>query len=127
MIENRSVPLFILLFIIFLTSGCATIVRGTNQSLSITSEPQGAVAKLSNGQSCVTPCQIKLKRNQGITIVFEKEGCDTTYLIVSPRLAPSGALIMDGALYFATGACFDLEPNPAHAILECLEHKDNIK
>lgn len=97
---------------------CATMIRGTEEPLSITSEPEGALARLSDGQSCKTPCQITLKRNQTLLVRYEKEGCDTATLNVYPTLAGAG-VILGGLIDYGTGAVYNLTPNPAHVILTC--------
>lgn len=97
---------------------CATMIRGTEQSLSITSDPDGATAKLSSGQSCVTPCQVSLKRNQSLMIKYEKEGCEAESLSVFPTLA-GGGVLLGGLIDYGTGAVYDLTPNPAHVMLKC--------
>lgn len=66
-------------------AGCATIIHGTKQDVTITSDPAGArVTVLSkvNGYLAershpgVTPLQVKLtRRDPGMVIRFEKDGC----------------------------------------------------
>ncbi len=106
------------IFLLFLLTGCATMIRGTSETLVITSEPEGALAKLSNGQSCVTPCQMKLKRNEIVYIKFEKKGCEPAMIPVVPTLAASG-VIWGGLIDYGTGAVYDLTPNPVHVLLKC--------
>ena len=103
---------------ILVATGCATMIRGTEEPLSITSDPDGATAKVSDGQSCKTPCQVTLKRNQSVLVKFEKEGCDTETLSVFPTLAGAG-VILGGLIDYGTGAVYSLQPNPAHVILKC--------
>ena len=99
-------------------AGCATMIRGTSETLYIESEPEGALAKLSTGQKCITPCQIKLKRNQTVNIKFEKEGCEPESITVTPTLAGSGVLL-GGIVDYGTGAVYNLNPNPVHVLLKC--------
>lgn len=99
-------------------TGCATIVRGTNQPLQITSEPTGAQAILSNGQSCTTPCSMRLKRQASVLITYKKPGCKTAQLSVYPTLAGAG-VVLGGLIDYGDGAVYNLTPNPASVMLDC--------
>ena len=114
---KKYIGLFIITSIL-LFSGCATMIRGTEEQLSITSEPDGVFVKLSDGQTCNTPCQITLKRNQSVNLRFEKKGCDTETLTVFPTIAAAG-VIPGGLIDYGTGAVYSLQPNPAHMIMKC--------
>ncbi|HOP86230.1 MAG TPA: hypothetical protein PKZ54_07130 [Syntrophorhabdaceae bacterium] len=114
---KKCIGLFIIASIL-LSTGCATMIRGTEEQLSITSEPDGVLVKLSDGQTCYTPCQITLKRNQSVNLRFEKEGCDTETLSVFPTIAAAG-IILGGLIDYGTGAVYSLQPNPAHMIMKC--------
>src|SRR4051812_31986485 len=57
-----------------LLSACATVTRGTRQTFKIDSTPTEAKVELSNGETCVTPCVLKLKRRPGFTATFTKDG-----------------------------------------------------
>src|SRR4051812_47271244 len=80
-------------FALLLTSGCATIIRGTEQPLQIMSDPPGARASLGTGQACNTPCSINLSRSTSTAITFEKEGCDRTMVSVFPTIAGAGVVL----------------------------------
>lgn len=41
---------------IALLSGCATIIRGTEQQVNVNTNPIAAKIEFSNGQSCLSPC-----------------------------------------------------------------------
>ena len=71
----KSRLLLALLFAIYV-SGCATIMNGTTQSISVSSDPEGANAKSDNGEICSTPCSLVLPRNNSHLITIEKEGYD---------------------------------------------------
>lgn len=115
---SKKFMVLALLLLNTLFAGCATIVRGTDQPLQITSQPEGAKATLSNGQSCTTPCQMKLKRDQSIVITYSKPGCKANQLSVYPTLAGSG-VILGGLVDYGDGAVYNLTPNPANVMLDC--------
>jgi hypothetical protein len=103
--------------VLLIASGCATMIRGTEEPLSITSEPPGAMVQVSDGQKGTTPCQIKLKRNQSVMIRYTKDGYEPEALSVFPTLAGAG-VILGGVIDYGTGAVYSLTPNPAHVILK---------
>ena len=53
---------------------CATIIRGTNDTVSVNTTPQGATVRTDLGFEGVSPTSIKAKRKKTYTITVEKEG-----------------------------------------------------
>ena len=100
------------------TTGCATMMRGTSQPISINSDPQGANVTISNGQTCVTPCNIEAERKNTLQITMRKEGCNTYTTAMVPTLAGAGAML-GGMIDYGTGAVYDLQPNPLMVHLTC--------
>lgn len=99
-------------------SACATIVRGTEEAISVNTDPVGAKIRFSNGQDCIGPCTIKVKRNQSLQINISKEGCATQTATMVPSLAGAGVLL-GGLIDYGTGAVYDLQPNPLTVTLSC--------
>jgi hypothetical protein len=113
-------PLYLLLIVAL--SGCATAIRGTTEQLQIYSTPGGAVASLSDGQTCTTPCDLKISRGKAYNVTFEKEGCESQTQMVQPEMAGSGvaeAVALGGVIDFADGAVYDSVPNPVSATMNC--------
>lgn len=81
---------------LLLSTGCATITRGTTEAWTIDSRPQGADVRLSTGQECATPCTLKLKRKESFTVVVSKAGYKTTNAQVISQVAGAGAAGMAG-------------------------------
>ena len=103
-------------------SSCATLFRGTSQDLQVDSTPSGAIATLSDGQSCTTPCTMRVSRGSAYNIKFAKEGCESQVTLVSPHIAGSGvveAILLGGIIDFADGAVYDEDPNPMNSGLQC--------
>ncbi len=111
-------------------SGCATVTRGTKETFKIVSEPAGADAKLSTGQSCVTPCAIKLKRKAQFVVSVSKPGYETVDVPVRGRVKGGGVAgaagnvlvggIIGGIVDGSNGAMMDLTPNPVSVTLKAV-------
>lgn len=104
--------------ILILTSGCATIIRGTDQPLQIMSDPPGARAALGTGQSCLTPCSVEVSRSTSTVVTFERAGCEREMISVFPTIAAAG-VVLGGVIDYGTGAVYSLQPNPVVANLKC--------
>ena len=126
---------FILLSSMLLTAGCATVTRGTTEVLSIESIPSGAVARLSNGKLCITPCALTLSRKENLNITFEKEGYELASAMVTSSTSGGGSagiagnVLVGGVLGIGidsySGAAKDLTPNPLIIYLNKAEKKDD--
>lgn len=108
-------------------SACATVTRGTTESLSIQSEPDGARVELSSGQTGITPCSFELKRKTDLMVFLHKEGFKDATVTVDSQVAGAGATGMAGNVLIggiigvgidaASGATKSLRPNPVHVHL----------
>jgi hypothetical protein len=101
-------------------SGCATMIRGTTQQVSINTDPPGATVTTSTGQSCTSPCLFEAERKNTLQVTVEKGGCNTYTSAMVPTLAGAGA-IWGGLIDYGTGAVYDLQPNPLFVKLTCVE------
>jgi hypothetical protein len=109
-------------------SGCATVIRGTHETFRIASTPDGAVAQLSGGESCVTPCAVEIGRADPFQVRISKAGFVTQ--TVSVRSVTSGAAgvgllsnalvggIVGASVDLSSGAMRSLTPNPLKVRLE---------
>ena len=103
-------------------SACATITRGTTEDLVIASDPAGAVARLSTGQQCETPCVLRVARRGDVGVTVEKEGYETVRTTVASEVDAGGVAGMAGNVVGAgvvgavvdarSGAMRSLRPNP---------------
>jgi predicted small secreted protein len=73
---KKTILIANLLIAAILMSGCATIVTGKYQNISVTSEPTGALVRADNGMSITTPGSFKLMRNQRYTLIAEYPGAE---------------------------------------------------
>ncbi len=83
-------PILTLSLLLLLTA-CASVTRGTTEEFVINSDPEGAKAILSNGQTCITPCTLKLKRKHSFSVRFEKDGFIPAEATVDSHVAAAGA------------------------------------
>jgi len=111
-----------ILAIAALSTGCATITRGTTEVLIIETTPVGADVELSNGMRCRTPCSLEMKRKNAVVVDISKEGYESVRVNVLSQIAGAGAAGMAGNVILggvigagvdaATGATKQLKPNP---------------
>lgn len=103
-------------------SGCATVLHGTTQRLTVTSNPPGATAVvLPQNVTLTTPSAITLERKKVYTVVFEAPGYERTTVYVNRQMsdAANGNALVGGLVGletdFQNGAAFVLTPDPVHA------------
>jgi hypothetical protein len=111
--------------ILVLVSGCATIIRGTEQQIAVNTNPPGADLQFSNGQSCQSPCSLKVSRSQSLQINISKGGCQTQTATMIPTLA-GGGVILGGLIDYGTGAVYDLQPNPLTITMACRDGSEKV-
>ncbi|WP_298915100.1 PEGA domain-containing protein [uncultured Algimonas sp.] len=86
--------------------GCATIVAGQNETVTIVSEPTGATvtfrdaARKLNDVECVTPCEIELPRSTYRTTV-EMAGYSPFTYQITPRTTLGRSILSAGSSYAA--------------------------
>ena len=121
-----------------LQSGCASVVRGGSEKLTIQSIPTGAEVKLSTGQSGVTPYVVEVKRKETLFVTLTKDGYKPleTAVISSIDGASLGIgtaanflflPIVNDIVDYKTGANYSHKPNPLVATLIPLASTDEYK
>lgn len=109
-------------------SGCATVTRGTTEPYTVLTDPPGAVATFSSGETCLTPCTVEKKRKTSFTVTVKKNGYQAADIAVKSGLGKQGKVAMAGNLVLvgtlvwvgvdsASGAAMELSPNPANITL----------
>jgi len=120
---------FAIILILALTTGCASITRGTTDALTVETVPSGAECSFSNGFYCAsTPCTIKMKRRSEGVVTCNKEGYETGTGNFTHKTAGAGAAGMAGnvliggligaAIDAGTGSTQNLTPNPLTITLD---------
>jgi hypothetical protein len=121
---GRLFPALVALSVI---SGCASVTRGTKDTLVVESDPVGADVRLSTGGIGKTPTSFQLPRKKTLEVYIEKEGYEPLTVHVSSQISGSGAVGMAGNVLIGglvgvgvdtwTGASKDLRPNPIKVTL----------
>lgn len=75
-------------------------MNGPNVDYVVKTDPDGANVKLTNGDSCVSPCKIELKRSQDIRADISKAGFKPTYVLIQSKLGGStfGNILLGGGV-----------------------------
>lgn len=123
--------ILILLSIIVMVVGCATIIHGTKQNIAFNSNPSGAKVIVKGMEKGKTPTVISLPRGEtNIVIRFEKEGYEPVEVMMNRSVdwvivGGGNCLIFGGilglAIDFATGAAYTLSPSEVNAVLQKME------
>lgn len=119
MLAAMSTKFVLSIVVVSSLAGCATMLRGTEQAIFINTQPVGADVQLSNGASCIGPCQQVVRRDEPLTISVSKEGCSTQTATMVPTLS-GGGVLTGGLIDYGTGAVYDLQPNPLTITLSCV-------
>ena len=109
-----------------LVAGCATIVTGSTQTLTINTTPSGATVTLNGNNLGVTPMSIEVKRPETERSVFrfEKEGYKPLELPVARSMNTwwLGNIITGGVFGsttdYASGAMYEYQPGLIQVTLE---------
>jgi PEGA domain len=111
--------------------GCASVARGTTETISVSSTPSGAEAIISGLDApitCMTPCAVVAKRNANISMTIQKPGFEPQVVQLTKDIPATGAagfagnLLLGGVVGMGvdavTGAATDHKPNPVIVTLQ---------
>ena len=102
---------------LLLLTGCATVFKGTDQVLTITSDPDGATVRIDGKPVGVTPLSTKVKKNSADSIMVEKDGFRTETMPLDKKF--DGVTLLSifwdlGTTDFVTGAAYEYQPSTYH-------------
>ena len=123
-IRSSTFRLLALLFVFFLTTGCATIIKGTSQGVPISSDPSGADILVDGMLVGTTPTDVELKRKRDHLIVIEKKNYAPKSVAVVKNVGGAvwGNIIAGGLIGWgvdaASGAQNNLTPKTIFVKLE---------
>ncbi|RXK55013.1 PEGA domain-containing protein [Oleiharenicola lentus] len=106
----------------FVFTGCATVTRGTTETLMIQSTPSGADVRVSNGFTGRTPFTFTVPRKGDLIVTISLPGYEAQEHILHSSVAGKGAAGVAGnaliggvigiGVDMATGAALSHKPNP---------------
>lgn len=108
-----NIKLIIVAFFIFVSSGCASIISGTAQTVSIDSQPQGAEVSIDGAYVGITPLTMKIAKNKKDMVSVKKEGYRTVSRELTKKLDPVAIINIFWDLSttdFITGAAMEYDP-----------------
>ena len=116
--------ILVLLVLIFLISGCATIFKGNSSVVDFSTKPSGADVYVNGFNRGKTPINLKLESKKTYNIEFKKDGyVSQTYTITNH--VGGGWVILDilaglvgVVIDAATGSWYDLDQDAINMILE---------
>lgn len=112
-----------LLFIVFLFTQCATIIHGSRQDVSFSSNPSKASVSIDNVEMGTTPVTLRLKRNMHHTVVIKLDGYQPYETKLTRKVSGwlAGNIIFGGLIGIvvdaAGGGMYKLTPDQIQAEL----------
>ena len=106
-----------------LSSGCATIVKGSTQDVPISSTPAGAHVTVDGRSAGTTPTTVAMDRQLYHMVTVELENFEMEHVVITNSIggAVAGNIIglglLGGALDVASGAAYDLNPDSVTLLL----------
>jgi hypothetical protein len=106
-----------LLVTIFIINGCATIIHGTTQEVSITTDPSEATLCVDGRENYKSPAKITMKRKDDHIVEVAKEGFDKENINIKSVIsgAVAGNLLLGGLIGIGvdaiSGGASRLEPD----------------
>lgn len=99
---------------VLLTTGCASVIKGTDQVLTFNSDVDGAQVFLDGVSVGVTPLSTKVKKNSKSTVMVKKEGYKTQTMPLDKKY--DGVALLNifwdlSTTDLVTGAAYEYDPN----------------
>lgn len=117
--QYRTLRIVCVGLLVAVESGCASVINGTTQKVSIHSTPACATATiLPEGTVVTTPAEVKLRRKMVHTVIFEHDGFARAigYLDRTTSGVVWGNILIGGLLGTSidasNGAAYNLTPDP---------------
>ncbi|OGW16906.1 MAG: hypothetical protein A3G93_08860 [Nitrospinae bacterium RIFCSPLOWO2_12_FULL_45_22] len=105
MIKKLFCSLISISFFSTFCTGCATVVHGSRQSISINSSPSSATVTV-NGHKASTPTTLSLKRKKEYIVTVEKDGYEKGQAIIEQNFNGWSA-ILGNIIWLVPGLIID--------------------
>jgi len=119
---KKMLMILMLLVGTFIFQGCASIISGSTQSITLSSEPSRAKVRI-GGNVFLTPATVELERKHNHSAIFLLEGYETQQVQITKYINPwiFGNIIIGGipgiVIDLITGGAADLKPDNIHVIM----------
>ncbi len=122
--KRKLISILVLINVITILSGCATLFKNKTAKLEINSDPQKATIYINGNRMGETPLPINWSHKTPVTITFKKDGYEDKTYIINTKVG-AGWVILDCVGGFipvvidaVTGNWFSLEETNVKVILE---------
>lgn len=118
-----SPAVFSALVLSIVVAGCASIIHGSSQDVSIASDPSGATVTINGVERGQTPITQSLKRKKTHTLTLALDGYETEELFIERKVSGWfwGNILFGGLIGIAidagTGAMYKLDPSTVDTML----------
>ena len=109
---------------LFLSTGCATILKGSHETVDITSDPSGARVQINGVDVGSTPISAKVNGTNDQLIQVRKEGFESRSMMITSTVG-AGWVIVDIICFgwpllidAITGDWKSLDRNDAHFVMD---------
>ena len=96
-----------------LLSGCAGIISGQSQSLSINSKPSDALVTINGKQVGRTPISATIDKEKSLVMTVEKDGYETLTMPLNVQFDPAAII---GVISYSTPLTTDLVTGSAYEV-----------
>lgn len=120
---HRTITLAAIALALPLLGGCASIVNGTTQAVSVSSDPPGARVEVDGDPQGSTPLSMELKRKHNHLITISMDGYQTEQVAVNKVMsgAVAGNILAGGFIGWgidaANGSQYKLKPDTIAVVL----------
>ncbi len=109
-----------------LASGCATVIKGSKQSVDIESAPAGATVLVNGEPAGTTPTKVNLSRTATHEVTIEHPGYFSEKVTLTPEPNKAATAFIRFGIDQSTGATWDLTPDPVSVQLDPLILPDSV-
>jgi hypothetical protein len=132
MTANKYKCIIIILCFPVIFCNCATIISGTEQVVSFSSDPDGAIVRVDNNVLGKTPVVAKVKRKSNQIVTFSKESYKDASFPLNTSINPWVLINFFSCTSIGTstdglsGSIIEFQPNSYYAMLNNGDNKNAI-
>ena len=123
--KAETMGIALILGLVSVWTGCATILTGTGQGMSITSRPSGAEVLVDNESKGITPVSAKLRRKENHTVVIRLDGYEPYETVLTRQTSGwvfgnilfGPGVVIGIAVDAISGGMYKFEPSSVNADL----------